>query len=154
MEFEKFVKRVFNPIRLVLLMVVVAISLGVIATSCDNSSQSAQADINKGGNKPISLAGHWHQTKNGIPNTTMSADITSDHIEVTLKLGDVSGPFWIGTFDATPSTSTILSHGDTEKMDLDLLASNEKDKEFTYKNGDLSYQFSIMGESTIVHLSK
>jgi hypothetical protein len=118
------------------------------------SSASAESPI-KTTDVPV-LTGHWHMTKSGIPDAKMAASIADDKILVTLTMGDTTGIFWDGTFDTTQTSAVFktTSLGDQAAMAAQLYASSEKSKVFTYKDGDLSFQFSIMGVSTIVHMSK
>lgn len=104
-----------------------------------------------------SLVGKWHQTNEGVPGAVESAVITADKITITLKLGDSSGVFWAGTFDPNaPATDSysIVSKGDQSVLSESFYASSETTKTFTYHNGVISYEFSIMGVSATIHLSK
>jgi hypothetical protein len=109
------------------------------------------------------VTGEYHQVSNGIKGTYMSAVVTNDRIVVTLKLdsgeegdSDATGTFWDGTFDtsSTLDSFTVVSDPDLEHLNTSILGSSEDSKEFTYKNGDLSFQFSMLGLNTTVHLSK
>lgn len=65
--------------------------------------------------------------------------------------------YWAGTFTA-PSESTNeytwTSENDTNKTEAALLASTADTKEFTYKNGEITYEASAMGSTTTVRLEK
>jgi hypothetical protein len=123
------------------------LSLLFFVTACGNAHETPKAAT------PTDLIGHWHQTK-GMHDETMDADITSDTIRIHLTMGDSTGVYWIGSFDPNRAISgAVISLGDTDAMSTQLYASNEKTKTFTYKNGDLSYEFSIMGISSTIHLS-
>jgi hypothetical protein len=101
---------------------------------------------------PENLNGKWHQTK-GMKGVTMDAVITGDSIQVNMTLDDSTGPFWMGSFDQSRQPA-IISIGDVDAMANKIFASNETTKTFTYKNGDLSFDFSMMGVHTTVHMSK
>lgn len=104
-----------------------------------------------------SLDGTYHQTKSGIPNIVMTAVVTNDNITITMTMSGTSGVFWDGTFDTQGVVSSpwnITSTRDAQAMSSDMYGSSEQTKTFTYNNGDLSYQFSILGVSTTVHMSK
>lgn len=122
-----------------------------------SSTSNASAAEPSGSCCFMSMVGDWHQTSNGIPNTVMNASITEDKIEITLTMRNMTGVFWTGTFDTTQDavkSFKTVSEGNVEMMKTELYASSERIKEFSYENGDLSYQFSIGVVSTTVHLSK
>lgn len=121
-----------------------------LATSLGGSNKASAS-------APADLNGHWHQTKSGIPRAVMSADINNGKIEIAVKMGDTGGLYWVGTFDAgrNPSNTFMTdSIGDRDVMDTEMFASQDSSKMFTYKDGDLSYDYSILGIPTTVHLSK
>lgn len=87
------------------------------------------------------------------------ATITADTIEINWVSdnGSTKSIYWIGTYTAPsdPVTEyTWVSERDKEKTDSALLASTSDTKEFTYKNGVLSYEVSAMGTTTILELTK
>lgn len=139
-----------------ILTVVLLAVVGFVLTGAMTSNASPKTASNR------ILTGEYHQTK-GMPNTTMSATIADGKIKVSLRLdsgeeGDsnVYRTFWQGTFDTsnTSDTFTTISKPDVKVVNSSLYGSSETSKKFTYKNGDLSYEFSILGASTTVHLSK
>jgi hypothetical protein len=107
---------------------------------------------------PSSLLGQWYQTQNGINGTYMTATVTSGHIQVNMKTrGSVSQIYWLGTFDTDKGTSKsfkTVSLGDPDAMAMSIFGSADKTKKFEYKNGLLSYKFSMLGSTTTVKLSK
>lgn len=118
------------------------------------SSAAAASNISTSSN---SLQGEYHQVQSGLPKAVMAATISDNKIEITLTMQDTTGLFWEGTFDTNSVTSQpfkMTSYGDLKLLDASLYGSSEKTKEFFYDYGDLSFQFSIMGVSTTVHLSK
>lgn len=127
--------------------------LQVFLVGCGSGNGDAKAGA---GTKTESLVGDWHQIGTGIPSTTMTATITEGAIQITLSMGDTSGIYWLGTFTDwnTSNSFTTISLGDQDAMALDIFASVDTVKTFTYENGDLSYEFSILGNTTTVHLSK
>ena len=70
---------------------------------------------------------------------------------------DTKALYWAGTFVA-PETAdepyTWDSENDKEKTDMALLASGDDTKTFTYENGQLSYDASMMGVTQTVKLEK
>lgn len=124
-----------------------------------STSFSRVSDTQNNPNIPIpsSMIGDWHQVSSGLPKAVMNASITESKIEITLTMQNTTGIFWTGTFDTSQSTDkpfATVSKGDVEAMTMEMYASSEKTKLFTYKDGELSFQFSIMGVSTTVFLSK
>jgi hypothetical protein len=111
----------------------------------------------------IVLDGVYTQTQNDIPNTIMTAVVEDNTIEITLRLdsheegdSDVVGTYWAGTFDTGNPTNSfgIVSKGNQEAMSKSLFGSQDPTKTFAYKDGDLSFDFSMLKLSTVVHLSK
>jgi hypothetical protein len=111
--------------------------------------------------KPVSLVGTWHQTK-GMPGVTMTADVSGDGIQINMHFDrdNVGGIFWAGSFDTSDKTGqsftvTSLPDPDAQKaLAGSLFGSSEKTKKFTYKDGELTYEFSMMGVESIVHMSR
>jgi hypothetical protein len=138
-----------------LMAILVGVGIYFAVASSDANAESPVAVVQS--TSPVSLAGEWKQSSSGIPNVVMTAEISGDSIKIFMKMSDTAGVFWMGSFNTSHETSqsfTVNSVGNVEAMKYDLYASSEKTKTFTYKDGDLSYQFSIMGVSTIVHLSR
>lgn len=99
---------------------------------------------------PISLNGTWTQTS-GAANITMTATITSGKISVGMS-GPVSGSYWQGSFDTLLTKSTSFTVTSTSDGDPQLAAAG--DKLFTYNNGDLSFEFTMLGQTSTVHLQR
>jgi hypothetical protein len=108
---------------------------------------------------PKSLVGNWYQTENGIDGIIMSASVNRNNtIQINMETRDSGGGiYWMGSFDSgnSPKTSfTTVSLADPDAMKWEIFSSQDQTKSFTYKNGDLSYKFSMMGTTTTVHLRK
>lgn len=126
-------------------------------TSTTSAPKVASVSVAKDESGPVSLNGTWTQSSSGIPDIKMTASVSDDKITITMNTGSDSGTYWVGSFDTllTKSQSfTVTSAGDVSAMESDLLASQDSLKIFTYKNGDLSFPFSIMGVNTTVHLQR
>jgi hypothetical protein len=137
-----------------LMAILVGAGIYFAVASSDANAESPVAVVQP---THVSLVGEWKQTNSGIPGVVMTAEISGDSIKIYMKMSKTAGVFWLGSFNTSRETSqsfTVNSVGNVEAMKYDLYASSEKTKTFTYKDGDLSYQFSIMGVSTIVHLSR
>lgn len=107
---------------------------------------------------PKTLIGTWHQTESGIDGIIMVAEIREDTIEVDLKTrDDAGGLYWLGTFNGTkdPAGKFIYaSEGDADAMRNSMFGSQDSGKSFVYEDGDLSFNFKMLGKSTTVHLEK
>lgn len=126
-------------------------------TSTTSAPKVASVSVAQDESGPVSLNGTWTQSSSGISDIKMTASVSDDKISITMNTGSDSGTYWVGSFDTllTKSQSfTVTSAGDVSAMESDLLASQDLSKIFTYKNGDLSFPFSIMGVNTTVHLQR
>lgn len=108
---------------------------------------------------PSILTGEWRQT-NSNGDGWMSASISADSIQVTLNGRDSSFIYWMGSFDGThkPSgkfkTTSIPDADARYTMEKSLMASSDPEKIFTYDNGEISFEFTAMGRTKIVYLTK
>lgn len=135
--------------RKILALLALIVSIFTLA-SC-GSSHGASVST-----QPVSLVGEWHQV-NPNPSGWMTASITGESIQVDLQGRDSSSIFWMGTFDThkrSTSKYKIVSLGDQDAMRYKIAASNEKQKTFTYDHGVLSFEFSALGSSTTIHMTK
>lgn len=94
--------------------------------------------------QPVSMVGSWDQTS-GMNDVTMAATVTPDGTISILMNGE---PYWAGSFKTT-SAASIVSKADGQPQ-----LSQDSVKTFTYNNGDLSFQFSILGQTATVHLQR
>lgn len=136
------------------ILIFVALIVGVFAALTGATLLDAHSKGNASSG-PVVMTGTWTQTS-GISDITMTATITNDRIDVKMDTGDTSGDYWVGSFKSSNrSTSfTVQSTADTSAMEFDILASQDANKTFTYNDGDLSFPMSIMGVSTIVHMTR
>ena len=105
---------------------------------------------------PSSLIGEWYQV-NKNPNGWLTASISGESIQVNLRGRGSSSIFWMGSFDTSKKPIgkfNVVSLGDQDAMKWKIAASDESKKTFTYNNGDLSFEFSALGSSTIIHMHK
>jgi hypothetical protein len=116
------------------------VMLPIVFSGCGSSVNHA----------PKSVDGMW---KSDSP--VMTAHISHGAIQIYFVNGDTKSLYWKGTFNTSASDgSHILSKGDTETMDSSLMASEDSTKKFVYKNGELSFPFSILGTSKTVKLER
>jgi hypothetical protein len=94
--------------------------------------------------RPVTMVGSWNQTS-GMSGVTMTATVTP---EGTISISMNGEAYWAGSFKTT-SASSITSTADGEPQ-----MSQDSTKNFTYNNGDLSFPFSILGQTATIHLQR
>lgn len=135
-----------NLLLIVISALVVAAGFFVVPMGQDNEKSEI----------PTSLIGNWAQV-NGEPDATMTAEITGEAIQINMETRDSSSIYWLGSFDTTGDLTTtfdVESQGDQDAMALSLFGSGDPTKTFAYKDGKISYGFTIMGSTTTVYLAK
>jgi hypothetical protein len=136
--------------RKVLALLALVVSIFTLA-ACGSSHGASSSDKN-----PATLVGEWSQV-NASSDGWMMASISGDSIQVNLRGRDSSSIFWMGSFDTSRRPSgkfKVVSLGDQDAMKWDITASTEQQKTFTYDSGVLSFEFSAMGSSTTVLMTK
>lgn len=101
------------------------------------------------------LTGTWTSEKSG--DSYQEAVITDNYIEINWMSKDTKSLYWAGSYIAPESAVTEYSwtsENDTEKTGSALLASGDDTKEFTYKDGVISYEASAMGTTKTITLTK
>ena len=101
------------------------------------------------------LSGTWTSEKSG--DSYQEAVITDNYIEINWMSKDTKSLYWAGSYIAPESAVTEYSwtsENDTEKTGSTLLASGDDTKEFTYKDGVISYEASAMGTTKTMKLTK
>lgn len=104
--------------------------------------------------EPLNLTGTWRaegETEDSwqeavIADGTITVDWVSDG-------GDTRSVYWVGTYEAP--TEDVESYkwesaGDTEAMATALLASTAESKEFSYEDGKLVWEVSMLGTTKTV----
>lgn len=100
---------------------------------------------------PVNLSGSWHQSSNDAP-VTMTAEVDGNHIQILMS-SDLAGGilYWDGTFDTQGNSSDsfeVTSTADEKAL------SQATTKKFTYKNGELNYNFSMLGKTYMIRLAR
>jgi hypothetical protein len=127
-----------------LVLAAVGVLIAIYATSGDAKAVD-----------PVSFTGAWTAQ---INESTFVATITGDGIEIQWNQGDdISALYWKGTFPAPLNVHkgdlfNVTSAGDTAAMADSMLASQNATKMFTYDNGTLSFELTVMGVKQTVHL--
>lgn len=151
--------------RTIGLLVISVLLVGALFVLAVRNVENNKDHIDRGttGNKvvnaPTNLLGEWHQTKSGIPDIVMDASINPNSIQINMtpQGSTNSSIYWLGTFDTSKNSADSFdttSLGDQDAMQGSIFASLDDRKLFTYKNGDLSFKFTMMGTTTTVHLAK
>lgn len=132
-----------------------AVILCFALAACGNSNEPAQDEPAE----PLNLTGTWTQVNSNSDDMWQEAVIEDGAITINWISdgGDTKSLYWAGSYDApTEATEEYAwtSNNDHEQTDSALLASGDDTKEFTYKDGVLSYEASAMGSTTTVELEK
>ena len=121
----------------------------------ENSKTSQSEEKEEEAKEPTDLTGVWaSENKDG---SYQEATITDDSIEINWISDDgaTKSVYWSGTYTAPTEfveEYSWTSDRNKEKTDSALLASTDDTKEFTYKNGKISYEVSAMGTTSTVEL--
>jgi hypothetical protein len=107
----------------------------------------------------LDLSGKWKQTNSKSEDDWQEAIIEGDIIEIywVSDGGDTKSLYWAGTYEAPAEgikTYSWDSVNDHEKTNGSMLASSDDTKTITYEDGELSYEVSAMGTTSIVRLQK
>lgn len=104
---------------------------------------------------PADLHGSWASADaNG---TTFEATISDNQIEINLVSSGSKALYWKGTFPLGSDLAadfTVTSVADTEALAGSILGSQDPTKTFTYSGSKLKFDFSAMGVTKAVELSK
>lgn len=117
----------------------------------DTASEEAEKE------EPLDLTGDWQQVTaegDGMKATIEGEEITIDWV---FEEDDTTALYWAGTY--VPPTEAIdeyswTSENDTEKTSSALMASTGETKDFTYKDGALSFEVSALGVTKTVELER
>lgn len=147
--------------KLVAIMMISAISLTFSACggNSDNAGASGQtaSEEEKEPEEPTDLTGTWQSEEND--GSYQEAVISEDRIEIDWVSdgGDTKSIYWIGTYEAPTEAVdeySWTSERNIEETDTALFASTDDTKDFTYKDGVISYEASALGTTTTVELKK
>lgn len=141
--------------RKTLIIPVAALASISLLTACGGSSDSDSK-------APKSFVGDWYQTNSSDDGVYMTASVSAnDSIQITMKTRDSSAVYWMGSFQVsdkkTSDSFKLESKADPDAqkwMASSIFGSQDKSKMFEYKNGDISYKFTMVGVTKTVHLSK
>lgn len=135
-------------------------ALSLTACGGGTSTQSASetdAQQAEEAPQPPDLTGEWVQVNSESEDSYQEATITEDTITVNWVAPDSTALYWAGTFEAPTTADEPYSWdsvNDTEQTSTAILASPDETKTFTYEDGQISYEVSMMGVTTTVRLEK
>lgn len=120
---------------------------------------STQSNNQESEVSPPDLTGEWTQVNSESEDSWQSATISDDSITVywVSDNGDTKSLYWAGTYTAPENADepyTWESINDTTQTSSALLASSAESKEFTYQDGQISYEVTALGTTTTVKLEK
>lgn len=115
--------------------------------------------ITKDKTVPPNLLGEWKEAVDSKADSYHGIYIFDDVIEIywVSDGGKSRTLYWAGTYEAPTDGQepyTWESHNDTRRTSAALLASGDSVKEFTYKNGKLTYSASVLGVTTKIEAEK
>lgn len=132
-----------KKILAIILMATMALSFA----GCGKSAKDSK--------EPTDLTGTWAtEDKDG---SYQEAIITEDTIEINWVSEDSKSLYWAGTFtapDKAVDEYKWTSENDKEKTDAAMLASADETKDFSYKDGVISYEASAMGTTTTMKMER
>ena len=107
--------------------------------------------------EPLDLTGNWAQKGKEGSDSFQAGYIENGVIELfwITDNGNTHMLYWSGSYDAPTSSGdeyTWDSVNDKIKTDSALMASTQDTKTFDYKNGEISYEVSIMGQTGTITL--
>lgn len=107
---------------------------------------------------PKTLVGRWVQSNDLDNDVIMKATVSKGNtIQVNMQARDSTSIYWLGSFKSNKnprSSFNVISRGDQDAMSMSIFGSVDSTKRFKYKNGDLSFEFSMLGTTSTVHLKK
>ena len=139
--------------KLFILLLTLILCFSMVA--CGNSKQLSNTDPTK----PLDLTGTWKQVNSNSDDAWQEAVIEDGTITINwiTDNGDTKSLYWVGSYDApTEATEEYkwTSENDHDQTDSALLASSDDTKEFTYTDGQLTYEASAMGNTMTIRLEK
>ena len=130
-----------------------SITMGIVLTACGGTVDAKSANKNA----PKTLVGKWYQT-NKVDGVMMTASVNRDNtIQVDMDNRDSRSIYWLGSFKSGKSPRhnfSTTSTADQDALTMSIFGSGDPYKSFEYKNGTLSFEFTMMGTTSKVHLRK
>lgn len=136
-------------------------SISLLA-GCGSDNNDVQADSKPVDVKKTTFVGDWEQTNSEDTGVRMSASVNAnDTIQIRMLSRDSSGIYWMGSFQVSdkdpdePFELESKADPDAQKwMQESLFGSQDTSKIFAYKNGEITYDFTMMGVTSTIRLTK
>ena len=144
--------------RILAVFVATIMSASIAACGSPGGSENpTPKSTEKTEEEPLDLTGTWASPEN--EGSYQEAIISDDTIEVNWisDAGATKSIYWIGTYSPPTENSneySWTSERNKEKTTSALLASSDDTKNFTYKDGKITYEVSVMGTTTTYELSQ
>ncbi len=143
-----------------ILSILACFTLVFTLAACSSSSDTDKSKSNGTAQKeeqPTDLTGTWVSEAND--GSYQEAVISDGTIEINWVNDEekTKSLYWSGTYEAPTKAVDEFnwtSKGDTEKMSSALMASQDETKDFSYKDGVLSYEASALGTTKTVEMTK
>lgn len=139
-----------------LIQLIASIFIVISMTACSSNQVTNNTSTKTTETKQLlDLSGKWIQEIKKDEGY-VAAEIRKDGqigVFINLKNDEIPWTYWVGTYDAPKdskdeykwtSKNTYTGNG--------LMASNAEDKEFTYKDGKISFSYTIQGQTVTVNL--
>lgn len=145
--------------RTVLIIILAAIALGFGLPALFSTSESAQTHVEYPPSAaqttnppaPIDLSGEWVSTES-TAGTKFFGHIKNNTILVEMSASDGFSNLWYGTFDFLQPGDKVMVSSAIEG-DVFFLSSAET-KNFLYQDGNLIFDFSVMGTRTTIEMKR
>lgn len=124
-------------------MIVALIGFVLLLTGCATAPK-----------EPVDIQGEWIAS---VSDTDISfeSEIKNGVIKIDLVMGESTGLYWIGEFpNELTNGDTFVGSGDMDQLELSLYGSLTDTKEFEFKNGNILFEFIIMGLSYDIEMEK
>ena len=103
-------------------------------------------------NEPVDLNGDWSYSSDSI---NFEATVKGEEITIDLIMDNSEGLYWSGSFSTDAlNGDTIVSYADIEALDASMLGSGDEKKNFVFKDGKLTFSFTIVGVTQDIELSR
>lgn len=131
---------------------------GVLALSTlDGCGGDEKTPAEEAGTLP-DLTGVWTDISDADESGEIQATITDDTIEVMFDMHDLGEYlYWAGTFEAPTDADepyTWTSVADQDALSTAILGSVDAEKVFTYKDGQISFDMTVDGETCTIYMEK
>lgn len=134
-------------------------SISLLAGCGSNEIDTVSADDKI--TRVLTLVGDWEQSNIEDVGVRMTASVNDDTIQIWMNSRDSSSLYWMGSFQVSDKNASdsfkLESKADPDaqkRMESSMFGSQDKSKMFEYKNGNISYKFTMLGQTSTIRLSK